>query len=108
MKANEWAARLEAAEDIVPVLEKFMAEIGDIAGARGGTPNAVEGAVREQKDKFMAVCRMTDCATPEMWRPMMEDYGGPYLPGIRSFVGGAKKVKPGRGRAGTKRLARRH
>ncbi len=54
MRANEWAKEFEG--DRKP-FRAFIEEIGVIASQRGGTRNAVEGAVREQRAKWRSVCR---------------------------------------------------
>lgn len=102
-KAVEWAERFEAAADLDAELVAFVREIGDIAGARGGTPNAVEGAVREQKAKFAAVCARTGRVTEGLWPALMAAHGREYMRGVQVYLRGssqqARGAKRGRGRA---------
>jgi len=54
-KAQEWVERFETAPDIAVELQAFINEIGEVATKRGNSLSAVEGAVREQRTKFLAI-----------------------------------------------------
>ena len=88
MKAIEWAQRFDNAEVIGPELEAFIAEIGEIATKRGNTPNAIEGAVREQKKKFVAACEKTTKVKlqPAVWHALMLAHGQEYIKGINQYL----------------------
>lgn len=65
MKAKEWVARFKAARadndrnmmatPTCGLLREFVEEIEGIIRNRGGTPNAIEGAIREADQKFRAI-----------------------------------------------------
>ncbi len=79
MKAKEWAAKLsESTEDMSETLKAFVEEIGSVARQRGGSPAAVEGAVREQRAKWLAVCRECPAVNPGMFDGLLETYGPDY------------------------------
>ena len=79
MKAKEWAARLsESPENVGETLKAFVEEIGTVAKQRGGSLNAVEGAVREQRAKWLAVCRECPAVNPGMFDGLLETYGPEY------------------------------
>lgn len=58
MKAKVWAQRFRDCEpaSIQNELKDFIGEIGEVAKKRGGTLNAIEGAVREQRQKYQVIC----------------------------------------------------
>jgi len=79
MKAKEWAAKLsESPDDRDGVLKAFVEEIGTVARQRGGSPNAVEGAVREQRAKWQAVCRECPSVDPGLFEALLEAHGPEY------------------------------
>jgi hypothetical protein len=79
MKAKEWAAKLsEAPENRDEVLKAFVEEIGTVAKQRGGSAHAVEGAVREQRAKWQAVCRACPSVSPEMFEALLGAHGPDY------------------------------
>jgi len=79
MKAKEWAAKLsESPDDRDGVLEAFGAESVTVAKQRGGSPNAVEGAVREQRAKWQAVCRECPSVDPGLFEAMLEAHRPEY------------------------------
>jgi hypothetical protein len=79
MKAKEWAAKLaEAPDNRDEVLRGFVEEIGTLAKQRGGSVSAVEGAVREQRAKWQAVCRENPSVAPGLFESLLEDYGPDY------------------------------
>ena len=79
MKAKEWAAKLSDAPDTRDeVLKAFVGEIGIVAKQRGGSVHAVEGAVREQRAKWQAVCRECPSVTPGGFESMLKAYGPDY------------------------------
>lgn len=79
MKAFEWAARF-AKEDRETVLNDFALETRDLADKRSEKSkdkykkSAVEGAVREQRQKFLAVCGRVEGLTNEMFDDMMRSH----------------------------------
>jgi len=76
MKAKEWAAKLlEAPEGKDETLKAFVEEIGAVASLRGGSVHAVEGAVREQRAKWEAVCRQCPSVAQGMFEEMLASYG---------------------------------
>ncbi len=76
MKAKEWAAKLtEAGDQKDEVLKAFVEEIGATAKGRGGSAMATEGAVREQRAKWLAVCRECPSVSPDMFPALLESYG---------------------------------
>jgi hypothetical protein len=78
MKAKEWAAKLsESPDNRDEVLKAFVEEIGEVASQRGGSVNAIEGAVREQRAKWQAVCRENPSVDPGQFESLLESYG-PY------------------------------
>jgi hypothetical protein len=86
MKAKEWAARFEETQDLGVALAEFVAEIGAIAAQRGHTLNGTEGAVREQKVKFEAICRLTKRVYEAMWPVLMATHGRPYLEAVKAYL----------------------
>jgi hypothetical protein len=79
MKAKDWAAKLAASPDNRDeLLRAFVAEIGSVAQLRGGSLNAVEGAVREQRAKWQAVCRECPSVDPGLFASMLATYGSEY------------------------------
>ena len=79
MKAKEWAAKLaETPESRDETLKAFVEEIGAVAKQRGGSVNAVEGAVREQRAKWQAVCREDPSVAPNLFESLLETYGPDY------------------------------
>lgn len=79
MKAKDWAAKLTESPDTRDeTLKAFVEEIGTVAKQRGGSLNAVEGAVREQRAKWQAVCRECPSADPGTFESMLEAYGPDY------------------------------
>jgi hypothetical protein len=79
MKAKEWAAKLaESPDSRDETLKAFVAEIGTVATQRGGSVNALEGAVREQRAKWQAVCRENPSVAPGLFESMLETYGPDY------------------------------
>lgn len=63
MKAKEWAAKLEAGTTQEEMLKEFGQETAELVAARTKTSTpesklpAAEGAVREQQNKFRAICQ---------------------------------------------------
>ena len=79
MKAKEWAAKLsESPENQEEVLKAFVEEIGTVAKQRGGSANAIEGAVREQRAKWQAVCRACPSVNPGQFETLLEAHGQEY------------------------------
>ena len=79
MKAKEWAAKLtESPDSRDETLKAFIAEIGAVAGQRGGSAQAVEGAVREQRVKWQAVCREDPALAGRTFESLLEAYGPEY------------------------------
>ncbi len=79
MKAKEWAAKFaEATENRDEALKTFVEEIGTIAKQRGGSMSAVEGAVREQRAKWQAVCRACPSLDPAQFDALLATYGPDY------------------------------
>jgi hypothetical protein len=79
MKAKEWAAKLvESPDTRDETLREFVEEIGTVAKQRGGSASAVEGAVREQRAKWQAVCRENPSVAPDLFESMLETYGRDY------------------------------
>ena len=79
MKAKEWAAKLAVSPDSRDeTLKAFVEEIGTVAKQRGGSVNAVEGAVREQRVKWQAVCREDPSVAPGLFESLLETYGPDY------------------------------
>lgn len=97
-KATEWVQRFETAPEgkLGEELAAFMAEIGVIATARGNTPNAIEGAVREQKAKFFAICARTTKVTTDLWPALMTAHGADYVPGIKAYLKSCEPKRPAR------------
>jgi len=104
-KAKEWAERFESANELDVELQAFVEEIGTIAKSRGGSPAAIEGAVREQSQKFEAVCRITPRVTPNMWSLLLKAFGKEYLKEVteyhRKLQPKAKKGHEPKAKAGT-------
>jgi hypothetical protein len=123
MKAKEWAAKLtESPDSREETLKAFVEEIGTLAKQRGGSANAVEGAVREQRAKWQAVCRECPAVEPGLFETMLQTHGPEYkkaeetakAQAARRAQGGAEGAerggagrrfgsqgrKPGRGRPG--------
>ncbi len=85
MKAKEWAAKLaEAADNRDEVLKGFVEEIGAVAKQRGGSPGAVEGAVREQRAKWQAVCRECPGVDPGLFESTLESHGQEYKKAVET------------------------
>jgi hypothetical protein len=79
MKAKEWAAKLsESPDSRDETLKAFVEEIGTVAQQRGGSVSAVEGAVREQRSKWQAVCREDPSVAPGLFESLLETYGPDY------------------------------
>ena len=79
MKAQDWAAKLsETPENQDEVLKAFVEEVGTVAEQRGGSAHAVEGAVREQRAKWQAVCRACPSVSPEMFEALLGSHGPEY------------------------------
>jgi hypothetical protein len=79
MKAKEWAAKLtEAPGSRDETLKSFVEEIGAVAQQRGGSVSAVEGAVREQRAKWQAVCRECPDLAPGLFESVLETFGPEY------------------------------
>jgi hypothetical protein len=79
MKAKEWAAQLRDSPDKRDeTLKAFVEEIGTVAKQRGGSVNAVEGAVREQRAKWQAVCRECPDLAPGLFESLLESHGPDY------------------------------
>ena len=79
MKAKEWAAKLsESPDNREEVLKAFVEEIGAVAKQRGGSPGAVEGAIREQRAKWQAVCRECPSVEPALFESVLESHGQEY------------------------------
>jgi hypothetical protein len=86
VKAQEWANRFDTTADLGAELKAFIDEIGTVADARGGTVNAVEGAVKEQKVKFLAVCARTEKVNPGLWPQLMKAHGTEYMADVRVYL----------------------
>jgi hypothetical protein len=85
MKAKEWAAKLaETSDSRDETLKAFVEEIGAVAKQRGGSPSAVEGAVREQRAKWQAVCRENPSVAPGLFESMLETYGPDYKKAVET------------------------
>ena len=79
MKAKDWAAKLtESPEGRGETLRAFVEEIGMVAGQRGGSLAAVEGAVREQRVKWQAVCRECPAVAADTFESLLDAYGPEY------------------------------
>jgi hypothetical protein len=79
MKAKEWAAKLaEASENRDETLKAFVEEIGAVAKQRGGSVNATEGAVREQRAKWQAICRELPSLDPNQFETLLDAHGAEY------------------------------
>ena len=79
MKAKDWAAMLaESPDSRDETLKAFVGEIGTVASQRGGSVSAVEGAVREQRAKWQAVCRENPSVAPGLFESLLETYGPDY------------------------------
>lgn len=106
-KAKEWAERFETASDLGAELQLFVGEIGAIAAARGDSLNAVEGAVREQKAKFMAACNHTGVVTPALWPALMKAHGQNYMADVRAYLRQGKPSPRKGGKGGWPGTSRR-
>ena len=85
MKAKEWAAKLaESPDSRDETLRAFVEEIGTVAKQRGGSASAVEGAVREQRAKWQAVCREDPSVTPALFESLLETYGPDYKKAVET------------------------
>jgi hypothetical protein len=85
MKAKEWAAKLsESPDNRDEVLKAFVEEIGAVAKQRGGSPGAVEGAVREQRAKWQAVCRECPAVEPGLFESLLESQGQEYKKAVEA------------------------
>ena len=85
MKAREWVREIESnADDLAGVFCRFVEEIGDIAAKRGGTFNAVEGAVKEQRAKWRSVCRRTAVVVPGRTLVASPKYNPVFLRGLQA------------------------
>ena len=85
MKAKEWAAKLaESPDSRDETLKAFVEEIGTVAKQRGGSVNAVEGAVREQRSKWQAICREEPSVTPALFESLLETYGPDYKKAVET------------------------
>lgn len=56
MKAKEWLIKFQ--QGLVNGIAEYMEETATLVYRRGGNPQAVEGAIREQRQKFEAICRL--------------------------------------------------
>lgn len=89
MKAKEWAAQFvsgqpEHVNDMM--LTRFIEEIGVIAAKRGNSKNAVEGAVREQRLKWAAVCRQAAGLTVDMFETALAVHGSQYMQAVKISI----------------------
>jgi hypothetical protein len=110
MKAKEWAAKLlESPEGKDETLKAFVEEIGTVASQRGGSINAVEGAVREQRAKWEAVCRQCPDVAQGMFEEMLANYGADFKKTeetVKAQAAGRAQAgrdgfdRPGRGKKG--------
>ena len=95
MKAKEWAAKLlESPDNRDEVLKAFVEEIGTVAKQRGGSPNAVEGAVREQRAKWQAVCRECPSVDAGLFEAMLESHGQEYRKAVETAKAQAARQGP--------------
>jgi hypothetical protein len=95
MKAKDWAAKIaEAGENRDEVLKAFVEEIGAVAKQRGGSASAVEGAVREQRAKWQAVCRACPAVSPEQFETLLAAHGQEYKKAEEAVK--ARAAQPGR------------
>jgi hypothetical protein len=101
MKAKEWAAKLaESPDSRDETLKAFVEEIGTVAKQRGGSVNAVEGAVREQRAKWQAVCRENPSVAPDLFESILETYGPDYKKAVETAkVQAARRGEEGPGGA---------
>ena len=102
MKAKEWASKLaESPDNRDEVLKAFVEEIGTVAKQRGGSPGAVEGAVREQRAKWQAVCRECPSVDPGLFEAMLESHGQEYKKAVETAKAqAARQGSPGQEGAG--------
>ena len=102
MKAKEWAAKLaEAPGSRDETLKAFVEEIGAVAQQRGGSVSAVEGAVREQRAKWQAVCREDPSVAPGLFESLLETYGPDYKRAVETAKAqAARRGQDEPGRAG--------
>jgi hypothetical protein len=85
MKAKDWAAKLsESPENQDEVLKAFVEEIGTVAKQRGGSASAIEGAVREQRAKWQAVCRACPAVNPAQFETLLEAHGQEYKKAVEA------------------------
>jgi hypothetical protein len=89
MKAKEWAASFSIA-NWADWQKRYVAETLELITKRGGSISALEGAVKEQEQKFRAICRIIgeDISivffydAMETWAPKVwEQYGEQCLKG---------------------------
>lgn len=72
MKARDWAAKLSAEDaDASELLKRFIEETHTLSQSRGGRDPAIEGAVREQRNKWRAVCLSCPRYSVEMFEQML-------------------------------------
>ena len=85
MKAKEWAAKLkDSPETRDETLKAFVEEIGAVAKQRGGSVNAIEGAVREQRTKWQAVCREYPDVAATTFDSLLETHGPDYKKAVEA------------------------
>jgi hypothetical protein len=80
MKAKEYVAKLEAAtgEEQTQILMQFFAETGELVLQRTKNSDIFtlggcrDGVIREQKDKFRAICNKVSWLKPEMFDELLE------------------------------------
>jgi hypothetical protein len=84
------------------VLKAFVEEIGTVVQQRGGSIHAVEGAVREQRAKWQAVCRACPSVSPEMFETLLAAHGPEYKKAEETVKAQAARTdqQPERERAG--------
>ncbi len=77
--AIQWAERFSTAPDVLVECREFLDEIRTSSEKRGGTLFATEGAIKEQKNKFFAVCRHTDSVNPDMFDELLGHLAPHYV-----------------------------
>lgn len=96
MKAVEWAGKFQAAtsdEEMALVFEEFGTEIAELIGLRTKGSNsltrlsAAEGAVKEQRQKFVAMKSRVPSLTDEQFEAIVDK----MCPEFRQWQGEAKK-----------------
>ena len=88
MKAVEWAAKFQAAttpEEVALVLDEYGKETADLIAARTNKSvdksrlPAMEGAVKEQQNKFRSITDRVPTLTPAMLDAVLETHAKDYL-----------------------------